>query len=205
MLAASYNNKGLNDVLIVLLKKSVVENQHFERRDDVTRITDKETKETVGMNFFNVSSTISIEENGPVILSDEQVKKLNELIKSARFEDELEVDTDSKFVVGYVKECAPHEDSDHLSVTQTEVDNGNLLQIVCGADNIAQGQKVVVAKEGAIMPNGLVIWAGELRGVKSSGMICSASELEIQDPKQEKGIFVLNQSEETGKEFKLKS
>lgn len=74
-----------------------------------------------------------------------------------------------KFVVGYVKECLPHEDSDHLSVTQTEVDNGEVLQIVCGAANIKKGQRVVVAKPGAVMPSGSIIWPGELRGVASNG------------------------------------
>ena len=53
-----------------------------------------------------------------------------------------------------------HPDSDHLSITQTEVDNGEILQIVCGAPNIKAGQKVVVAKPGAMMPDGLMIWPG---------------------------------------------
>lgn len=202
MLAASYNNNGLNDVLIVMLKNSSVEDQTFERRENVTKITNKETGETVGFNFFDASSLLNFENNGPTILSNEQILKLNEIIKSVNFEDMLEVDTDPKFVIGFVKECQPLEDSDHLNVTKTEVDHGEVLQIVCGAKNIAQGQKVVVAKEGAIMPNGMVIWSGELRGVKSKGMICSASELGIKDSKQQQGILVLNESEKTGEPFK---
>lgn len=201
MLVTSYNNKGLNDVLVVMLKKSRIENQTFERKGKVAQIVSKETGETVGFNFFEASKVVELTTNGPVTLTEEQVDKLNQEIQTSGFEDELVADTDPKFVVGYVKECMRHEDSDHLKVTQTEVDNGDVLQIVCGASNIAEGQKVVVAKEGAIMPDGLVIWAGELRGVKSKGMICSAKELGIEKPSKQKGILVLDESEETGKVF----
>ena len=69
----------------------------------------------------------------------------------------------------------------HLSVTEIKVDNGEVLQIVCGAANIRKGLKVVVAKPGAMMPDGLLIWPGELRGVESFGMVCSAKELNL-DP-----------------------
>lgn len=201
MLIASYNNQSFNDLLVVLLEKSTVDNQNFERKEDITQLTDKKSGAVVGYNFFNASQWFEIEESGPVTLSEEQVEKLNEAIKAAGFEGELVADTTPKFVVGYVKECEPHEDSDHLSVTQTEVDNGEILQIVCGASNIAQGQKVVVAKPGAIMPDGLVIWPGELRGVPSHGMITSARELGIEDPEATSGIMVLEDDAEVGKAF----
>lgn len=201
MLVASYNNNGLNDVLVIMLKQSGALDQVAESKGNVTRISNKETDETVGFNFFEASQLVDIPTNGPVTLSEEQVGKLNETLKEKGFTDELVADPTSKFVVGYVQECEPHEDSDHLNVTKTEVDNGEVLQIVCGASNIAKGQKVVVAKEGAIMPDGLAIWAGELRGVKSKGMICSAKELGLEEVSGEKGILVLEDSAETGKAF----
>lgn len=200
MLVTSYNNKGLNDILVIMKKKSEVSDQSFERKGQVTQIVDKETNEVVGYNIFEASSVVEGLDNGSVTLSEEQVEKVNTVIKEAGFEETVVADTTPKFVVGFVKESVPHEDSDHLNVTQTEVDNGEVLQIVCGASNIAQGQKVVVAKPGAVMPNGLVIWPGELRGVKSHGMICSAKELGIESD-QKKGILVLEESEETGKPF----
>lgn len=203
MLVASYNNKAFNDLLVVLLENSEVENQNFERKEDITQLTDKKSGTVVGYNFFNASQWLEIEESGPVTLSEEQVKKLNEAISVAGFEGNLVADTSPKFVVGYVKECVPHEDSDHLSVTQTEVDNGETLQIVCGAANIAQGQKVVVAKPGAIMPDGLVIWPGELRGETSNGMITSARELGIDAPDAQSGIMVLADDAETGSTFQF--
>lgn len=202
MLVSSYNNKAFNDLLTVQLKKSEAENQTFERKGDITKLVDSKSDETVGFNFHAASQMIDVKESGPIILSEEQVATLNKELKAAGFEDELEADTEPKLVIGYVKECEPHEDSDHLSVTQTEVDNGEVLQIVCGAKNIAKGQKVVVAKPGAIMPDGLVIWPGELRGVESNGMITSSTELGVEVPEaMRSGILVLSDDAEVGKEF----
>ena len=202
MLVSSYNNKAFDDLLTIQFKKSDTENQTFERKDDITKLVDAKSGETVGFNFHAASQIIDVKESGPIILSEAQVAALNEALKEVGFEDELEADTEPKLVIGYVKECEPHEDSDHLSVTQTEVDNGQVLQIVCGAKNIAKGQKVVVAKPGAIMPDGLVIWPGELRGVESNGMITSSTELGVDVPEaMRSGILVLEEDAEVGKEF----
>ncbi len=202
MLVSSYNNQAFDDLLVVMFKKMDDDKQTFERKGDITKLTDKKSGETVGFNFHAASRILAVEESGPVTLSEEQVKALNEALQEAGFDDELEADTEPKLVIGYVKECVPHEDSDHLSVTQTEVDNGKVLQIVCGAKNIAQGQKVVVAKPGMVMPDGLVIWPGELRGVESHGMITSATELGVDVPEEMRtGILVLDEDAEVGKEF----
>lgn len=204
MLVTSYNNRAFKDLLVVQVKQSEVENQTYERKDDITRIMDKESGEAVGYNFFEASQWLSLEESGPVTLAEEDVETLNKALEEAGFEGDLVADTSPKFVVGYVQECVPHEDSDHLSVTQTEVDNGEVLQIVCGAANIAQGQKVVVAKPGATMPDGLVIWPGELRGVASHGMITSARELGVEVPEEKQsGILVLEDDAEVGSAFEF--
>lgn len=204
MLVASYNNQAFDDLLVVQLEKSSPEKQNFERKGDITRLTDKKSGKAVGYNFFNASQWIDIEKSGPVTLTEAQVEKLNDALKAEDFEAELVADTSPKLVVGYVQECEPHEDSDRLFTTQTEVDNGEVLQIVCGASNIAKGQKVVVAKPGAIMPDGLVIWPGELRGVESFGMITSANELEIDVPEEKRsGILVLEDEAEVGSAFKI--
>lgn len=200
MLVASYNRKSLDDILVVMLNQSAQEDQSFKRVGNVVEIKNDDKDEVVGYNFFNISEYLSLDEVGPVQLSKEQVSTLNDLIKESGFKTTLIADPSPKFVVGYVKECKPHEDSDHLNITQTEVDNGEVLQIVCGASNIAQGQKVVVAKPGAVMPDGMVIWPGELRGVNSNGMICSARELNIESD-QKKGILVLEETAHTGETF----
>ncbi|MGX6961532.1 YtpR family tRNA-binding protein [Vagococcus xieshaowenii] len=197
----SYNKEAVGDVLIAIVDNSGTEEVSCERKGNVAKIATAD--KTVGYNFFDVSTYIDdLEGNGQVFLTDDQVAKLNEQLMTNGFEGSLVADNTPKFVVGYVKECVPHEDSDHLSVTQIEVDNGEELQIVCGAPNIEQGQKVVVAKPGAMMPNGLIIWPGNLRGVDSFGMVCSAKELNLPDAPQVKGILVLPEESIVGSAFK---
>lgn len=201
MFVSTYNNNGLKDVLMVLLEKSESDVQEFNRVDDLVEITNKETGRVVGYNVFNASSIINDLTNGPVSLSEEDVAELNKLIEKAGFNVTLELQEGPNFVVGHVQTCKPVEGSDHLNVTQTEINDGKIVQIVCGAGNIAEGQKVVVAKVGAVMPDGMIIWPGELKGVKSEGMVCSARELGL--PQESKGIMVLDDDRETGAEFKL--
>lgn len=104
-----------------------------------------------------------------------------------------------KIVVGYTHEVVEHPDSDHLHVCQVEVgeehSEGGMLQIVCGASNVATGQKVIVALPGARIVDNIKIKKGKIRGQVSNGMICSLDELGIPNnvvPKAySEGIFVL--------------
>ncbi|CZQ91798.1 Hypothetical protein Tpal_1466 [Trichococcus palustris] len=197
-----YNRKAVGDTLLLTKGDIAVrQEQACESKGTVTRIYNSATNETMGYNLFAISESVDLTANGQVFLTDEQLVKVNDLIKAAGFTDLVAVDHSPKFVVGYVKECVPHEDSDHLSVTQTEVDNGEVLQIVCGAANIKKGQRVVVAKPGAVMPSGLIIWPGALRGVASNGMICSAKELGLENAAAKKGILVLDDSYVVGSAF----
>ncbi len=109
----------------------------------------------------------------------------------------LEVDSLEKIrvpkniVVGKVLTCKKHPDADKLNVC--EVDLGNeTKQIVCGAKNVKEGLLVAVSKVGAILPNGVEIKEAKLRGVDSSGMICSSKELGL--PAMGDGIMVLDDS-----------
>ena len=103
-------------------------------------------------------------------------------------------------VIGEVVECEKHPDADKLSVTRVNVGTGELLQIVCGAPNVAQGQKVVVAQVGAtIYPysgDKLVMKKAKIRGVESFGMICAEDELGLSD--SHAGIMVLDSSVAVG-------
>ncbi len=97
-------------------------------------------------------------------------------------------------VVGLVRECYKHPDADKLSLTKVDVGAESLLQIVCGAPNVASGQKVLVATVGTTLyPSGseeaLVIKKGKIRGEVSEGMICAADELGIGT--DHSGILVL--------------
>ena len=85
-------------------------------------------------------------------------------------------------VIGEVLTCADHENSDHLHVTTVNVGAGEALQIVCGAPNVAAGQKVVVATVGTKLYSGeesFTIKRSKIRGVESMGMICAEDEIGI--------------------------
>ncbi len=86
----------------------------------------------------------------------------------------------NRIVVGEVKTVASHPDADKLRVAQVDVGTGALLQIVCGAPNVAVGMRVPCALVGAFLP-GLEIKQAKLRGVESNGMLCSARELGLSD------------------------
>lgn len=83
----------------------------------------------------------------------------------------------SNVVVGRVEKMERHPNSDHLWICQ--VDAGEPLQIVTGAQNVHEGDYVPVAKEGARLPGGVKIKRGKLRGVESCGMLCSGPELDV--------------------------
>ncbi|MFH5185940.1 phenylalanine--tRNA ligase subunit beta [Paenibacillus sp. TAB 01] len=108
----------------------------------------------------------------------------------------------SQVFVGFVKSREKHPDADKLSVCKVDVGQDEELQIVCGAKNVAAGQKVPVAIVGAKLPDGLAIKRAKLRGVESQGMICSAKELGLNDkllPKEiQEGILVLPEDAEIG-------
>ncbi|APU71087.1 tRNA-binding protein [Companilactobacillus crustorum] len=192
MLLSFYNPDVLGDVLLVETAEDVA-TQNTSQKDNVVRIFDGETDKTIGYNFFNLGNELGIEnDSGQVFLDDKQVDILNKAIAQAGFSDKLVTDNSPKFVIGHVDEIKDHPDSDHLHITKTDVGLDQPVQIVCGAPNIDQGQLVVVALPGAVMPTGSEIWPGELRGVDSYGMICSARELGIPNAPQKRGILVLD-------------
>ncbi len=94
--------------------------------------------------------------------------------------------------VGKVLTCEPHPNSDHLHVTTVDLGKGEPSQIVCGAPNVAAGQKVIVADLGCVLYDGdqeFVIKKSKLRGVESNGMICAEDEIGIGN--DHAGIIVL--------------
>ncbi|MGN8045895.1 YtpR family tRNA-binding protein [Bacillus sp. 22190] len=195
-----YNAEGVGDTLLISLKDVTREEVGHETFGDVVRIFNQDTKETTGFNIFNASTYMKIEENGSVPLSETLVQDINEILNRNGVSETLTVDLSPNFVVGYVKEKEKHPNADKLNICQVDVGD-ETLQIVCGAPNVDQGQYVVVAKVGAVMPSGLVIKDAELRGVPSSGMICSAKELDLPNAPAEKGILVLEGSHQAGEPF----
>lgn len=84
-------------------------------------------------------------------------------------------------VVGEVLTVEQHPDADRLRVTTVNIGSGEPLQIVCGAPNVRAGMKAPVAMIGAVLPGDFKIKKGKLRGVESQGMLCGASEIDLED------------------------
>lgn len=102
-------------------------------------------------------------------------------------------------VTGCVLEIQSHPNADRLRVAKVELGKNDIRQIVCGAPNLEENQKVVVILPGCTLPNGTEIREAEIRGVKSSGMICSERELGIGEGHE--GILVLPEETPIGAEF----
>lgn len=92
-------------------------------------------------------------------------------------------------VVAEVLECEAHPDSDHLHITKVDAGDGAPVTVVCGAPNVAAGQKVLFATIGTVLPGDFKIKKSKIRGVESFGMICAADELGIGE--DHSGIMVL--------------
>lgn len=172
-----------------------MEEVSYEHNGDITLIKDGD--EVIGLNIFNANSNLALE-NTNIDDYETMVLRINELLQKNGIEA-LEFDLTPKFIVGKVIEKEAHPDADKLNVTKVDVGT-EVLQIVCGAPNVDKEQKVVVARVGAIMPEGLYIKPSQLRGVDSNGMICSKKELNLKDDGV-KGIYVLDDSYNVGEPF----
>lgn len=112
-------------------------------------------------------------------------------MRTAEIEDILPFGQElSELVVGEVVECGRHPDADKLSLTLVEFGGDEPLPVVCGAPNVAKGQKIAYIGVGKRLPDGTKIKKSKLRGQLSMGMICSERELGLSD--EHEGIMVLD-------------
>lgn len=197
-----YNPIGVGDVLLMQFTAAKPETVIAKSEKDITWLEDEKTGEVAGANLFNASNYVSIEGNGNIEVTAEIVEQIQKAIHANGSDFTLDLDLSPKFVVGKVITKDKHPNADRLSVCTVDVGE-ETLQIVCGAPNVEADQKVVVAKVGAVMPSGLVIRDAELRGVPSSGMICSAKELALPNAPSEKGILVLETEDLPGTPYLL--
>ena len=195
-----YNKEHVGDVLLVQLATEAIVKTEVERAGDIAILKEAQTGEIKAFNLFNASSYVQTDAKGLVEVTPELVGQLEAAIAKNGTTISLDVDFTPKFVVGLVETKDKHPNADKLSVCTVNVGE-EILQIVCGAPNVEAGQKVVVAKIGAVMPSGMLIKEGNLRGVDSHGMLCSARELAIPNAPSEKGILVLPEDAEIGSAF----
>ena len=196
----AYNKEHVGDVLLVQLAPEKIVKTIIERKGDVVLLKEEATNEVKGFNLFNASKYVELDVAGNVEVTPELVEKLEAAIAANEAGISLNVDFSPKFVVGYVESKEKHPNADKLSICNVNVGD-ETLQIVCGAPNVEAGQKVVVAKVGAVMPSGMLTKEGNLRGVDSFGMLCSARELAIPGAPEVKGILVLDEAAEVGSAF----
>ncbi|KMY30121.1 tRNA-binding protein [Lysinibacillus xylanilyticus] len=195
-----YNKEHVGDVLLVQLATESIVKTEVERAGDIAILKEAQTGEIKAFNLFNASNYIQTDAKGLVEVTPELAAQLEAAIAKNGAVISLNVDFSPKFVVGYVETKDKHPNADKLSICSVNVGE-ETLQIVCGAPNVEAGQKVVVAKIGAVMPSGMLIKEGNLRGVESYGMLCSARELAIPNAPSEKGILVLPEDAITGSAF----
>lgn len=165
----------------------------------VSKATNKEVTKTINEEnktfLFNEEELIGLNVFNP---KGEYVNGLNDIQKVIESENLSITPASNPFVVGFVKECIKHPKSEKLSVCQIDIEE-DVVQIVCGAQNIESGQKVIVAKVGAVMPNGMNILPSKLLDEPSFGMVCSYGELNKEQ--KEKGIAVLGDEYKVGQSY----
>lgn len=130
---------------------------------------------------------------------DVTVEKLADKLVSAGFEVEEIIDASANMknvVLGKIVKLEKHPDADKLQICQIDVGAKDLVQIVTGAQNVAEGDLVPVALDNSLLPTGQVIKSGKLRGVPSNGMLCSGEELKLTEEEYSgagvHGILIMN-------------
>ena len=136
-------------------------------------------------------------------ISDQDLKELAVKITKAGINIEKVITNHiDNLVIGKVLTCINHPDSDHLHICTVDV-GSTVYQIVCGASNVREGIKVIVALPGAILPGDFEIKKSKIRGVESNGMICALFELGLELKNEEnynKGIHELPDDAPIGKD-----
>ena len=137
-------------------------------------------------------------------ISDQDLQELAVKITEAGINVEKVITNHiDNLVIGKVVSCFDHPNSDHLHVCQVDVGHEELQQIVCGAPNVCEEIKVIVALPGAVLPGDFQIKANKIRGVESNGMICALFELGLEEKTDEtysRGIEILADDAPIGKD-----
>lgn len=195
--AIFYNYHTIGDVLLIISDLETKPNRVIKNGDVTSLYLDDKL---IGINIFNISNVLKIKSNGLIVLPlKEMIDVINNILINANVET-LEYKKESGFKVGKVLTCEEHPDSDHMHVLTVNI-GSEVLDIVCGAPNVKEGQKVVVATLGTTMFDGKKIVPSSLRGIKSNGMLCSPRELHLEGAPNVRGILVLDDDATIGEDF----
>jgi len=139
--------------------------------------------------------------NDYISIKDVDKVKLADMITKAGINvEKVSTNNINNLVIGEIKDCYDHPDSDHLHICQVDL-GSEVCQIVCGAHNVRKGLKVIVALPGAILPGNFEIKKSKIRGQESNGMICALFELGFEEKTEEnynKGIEELDNNAPVG-------
>ena len=195
--AIFYNYHTIGDVLLIISDLETKPNRVIKNGDVTSLYLDDKL---IGINIFNISNVLKIKSNGLIVLPlKEMIDVINNILINANVET-LEYKKESGFKVGKVLTCEEHPDSDHMHVLTVDIGR-EVLDIVCGAPNVKEGQKVVVATLETTMFDGKKIVPSSLRGIKSNGMLCSPRELHLEGAPNVRGILVLDDDATIGEDF----
>ncbi len=192
-----YDFHVIGDVLLIIIDHATSPNR-VEKKGNITALYHDE--KLVGINLFEFSEIVKIKSKGLIVLPPKKlIEVINHMLRNASLETLDEV-MESGFRIGHVLSVEEHPDSDHLHVCDVDVGDQK-LKIVCGAPNVCQDAKVVVAMPGTMMFDGSEIIPSTLRGVSSSGMLCSPRELHLENAPQARGLLLLDQDAPIGHDF----
>ena len=192
-----YNYQLIGDVLLVNLDSELLPTRS-ETKDDVTLVYSND--KLVGINIFNFSENIKFKTQGRIVLPpDTLIDIIND--KCAKFNiEKIDYVKESGFKVGKILSVEEHPESSHLHLLQVDV-GSEVLDIVCGARNVKENMKVVVATIGTTMMDGTLIKKGSLLGEESFGMCCSPKELGLNIDYPPHHLLELDDSVEIGQDF----
>lgn len=167
-------------------------------QDDL--ITLKRDNNIIGFNVKNISNIFSDLKPGLNYLSPDHLQKLKVKINNEQFNNWKYCY--EPFIVGKIIKLEKVANSDKLQLCQVKINDEKILNIICGAKNVALDQLVVVAQNGSFLPDGEAIIAGKVFNIHSDAMICSAKELNLE--LKSSGILILDKKKYSlGMKFKI--
>lgn len=184
---------GKNNVPCLLMPCLEQEYQIINKNNNVFFI---KNNKIVGFNIFELSILKNIKKDGRILIN----KSLIDLIKQELNINYEFPDFQTYFYIGKIDECKKIENT-HLSLCSVDIRQEKKLQIVCGAKNVKKGLIVVVAVNGVLMNNLMLIKPSKLQGFESFGMLCSQKELDLKKF-NDNGIIKLSDNYHVGEIFK---